>query len=231
MDPVTETIVPELVPQIFLNFYPIAIVVAIIVAVIGFSALILEKNDFQKILVIQIPILAMYFIVSAVGTDLAEALILPGIVVALAELLAVTEILIFREITKKEQKKEALEEFDFDFKPINMEVLKTAIPITCLVSVIYGAILTGFTGGAVAGAGILIYLFTGKISGIPHSFWEEMTGISGVAWCIWIIGFLLLFITPQLWLLSLFMAGAGIIVKVALKLGLLGILGREEYNV
>lgn len=99
-----STVVPALVPQIFINFYPLAIVIAIIVAVIGFSGLILEKNDFQKILIIQIPILAMYLIVSAVGTDLAEALILPGMVVSLAEILAVTEILISRELTKREKR-------------------------------------------------------------------------------------------------------------------------------
>jgi energy-converting hydrogenase A subunit G len=225
-----NTVVPTLVPQIFINFYPLAIVIAIIIAVIGFSGLILEKNDFQKILIIQIPILAMYLIVSAVGTDLAEALILPGIVVSLAELLAVSEILISRELTKRENKGESPRALDFKFDPINMEVLKTAVPITCVIFVIYGVILTGFTGGAVAGAGILIYIFVGQIRGFSHEFWEEMLGISGVAWVLWLLGFLIYFINPQMWLVALFMSGGGIIIKVALKLGLLGILGREEYN-
>lgn len=225
-----STVVPALVPQIFINFYPIAIIIAIIVAVIGFSGLILEKKDFQKILVIQIPILAMYLIVSAVGTDLAEALILPGMVVSLAEILAVTEILISRELTKREKKGVTPRVLKFKYEPINMEVLKTAIPITCIVCVIYGVILTGFTGGAVAGAGILIYLFAGRAKGFSYNFWEEMAGISGVAWVFWLLGFLIFFIAPQYWLIALFMSGGGIIIKVALKLGLLGILGREEYN-
>jgi energy-converting hydrogenase A subunit G len=225
-----NTVVPTLVPQIFINFYHIAIVAAIIIAVIGFSGLILEKNDFQKILIIQIPILAMYMIVSAVGTDLAEALILPGMVVSLAELLAVTEILVSRELTKREKKGEPPRVLKFEYEPINMEVLKTAIPVTCVVCVLYGVILTGFTGGAVAGAGILIYLFAGKTAGFSHGFWEEMAGISGVAWVFWLLGFLIYFIAPQYWLIALFMSGGGIIIKVALKLGLLGILGREEYN-
>ncbi len=225
-----DTVVPALVPQIFINFYPIAIVVAIVVAVIGFTGLVLEKNDFQKILIVQIPILAMYMIVSAVGTDLAEALILPGMVVSLAELLAVSEILISREITRREKEGEPLRVLNFEYEPINMEVLKTAIPVTCIVSVIYGVILTGFTGGAVAGAGILIYLFAGRTKGFSNEFWEEMAGISGVAWVFWLLGFLIYFIAPQYWLVALFMSGGGIIIKVALKLGLLGILGREEYN-
>lgn len=230
MDSLINTVVPTFVPQIFINFYPIAIVIAIIIAVVGFSGLILEKNDFQKILIIQIPILAMYLIVSAVGTDLAEALILPGMVVSLAELLAVSEILISRELTKRAKKNESPRVLKFKYEPINMEVLKTAIPVTCIVCVLYGVILTGFTGGAVAGAGILIYLFVGKVSGFSHDFWEEMAGISGVAWCFWLLGFLIYFLNPQLWLIALFMSGGGIIIKVALKLGLLGILGREEYN-
>ncbi|MGZ7107592.1 MAG: DUF2105 family protein [Methanobacterium sp.] len=225
-----NTVVPALVPQIFVNFYPIAIVIAIVIAVIGFSGLVLERNDFQKILVIQIPILAMYLIVSAVGTDLAEALILPGMVVSLAELLAVSEILISREVTRRAGKDGRTRVKEFKFEPIKMEVIKTAIPVTCIIFVVYGVILTGFTGGAVAGAGILIYLFVDRVRGFDHGFWEDMLGISGIAWIFWLLGFLLYFINPQLWLVALFMSGGGIIIKVALKLGLLGILGREEFN-
>jgi energy-converting hydrogenase A subunit G len=225
-----NTVVPALVPQIYVNFYPIAIISAIIIAVIGFSSLVMEKNDFQKILLIQIPILSMYLIVSAVGTDLAEALILPGMVVSLAELLAVSEIPISREITRRSKNGKNPQLMDFNFQPINMEVLKTAVPVICVIFVIYGVILTGFTGGAVAGAGILIYIFVGQVRGFSHEFWEEMAGISGVAWILWLLGFLLYFINPQLWLVALFMSAGGIVIKVALKLGLLGILGREEYN-
>ncbi len=225
-----NTVVPALVPQIFVNFYPLAIVTAIIIAVIGFSGLVLERNDFQKILVVQIPILAMYLIVSAVGTDLAEALILPGMVVSLAELLAVSEILISREVTRRAGKDGRTRVKEFKFEPIRMEVIKTAIPATSIIFVIYGVILTGFTGGAVAGAGILIYLFVDRVRGFSHHFWEEMAGISGIAWIFWLLGFLIYFINPQLWLVALFMSAGGIIIKVALKLGLLGILGREEFN-
>jgi len=220
-----NSIVPTVVPQIIINFYPIAILIAILTAVIGLSGVILERDDFQKILIIQIVTYAMLMIVAAVGTDLAEALILPGLVVSLAEILAVTEVLIFREYTKRGSEKPKLE-----YKPVDMEVLKTAIPMTSILCVIYGTILTGFTGGAVAGAGILIYLFIGKPRGLSHEFWEEMAGVSGLAWCLWLLGFLLYFLNPRLWLVALFMSGGGIVVKVALKFGLLGILNREEFN-
>ena len=227
---IPNTVVPAFVPQIFVNFYPISIVVAIIIAVIGLSAIILEKNDFQKMLIIQIPILAMYLIVSAVGTDLAEALILPGMVVSLAEILAVSEILVSRELTKRVDRGDNPRVMNFKYPIIKMEILKTALPITSMVFVVYGVILTGFTGGAVAGAGILIYVFVGNVAGFPHKFWEDMAGISGVAYVFWLVGFLIFFLAPQYWLIALFMAGGGITIKVALKLGLLGVLGREEYN-
>ncbi|BDH80100.1 MAG TPA: DUF2105 family protein [Methanothermobacter sp.] len=224
MDP--SSIVPNLVPQIIINFYPIAIIIAILTATIGLSGVIIERDDFQKILIIQIVTYAMLIIVAAVGTDLAEALILPGLVVSLAEILAVTEVLIFREYTKRGTSYPKLKKY----KPIEMEIIKTAIPITSLLCVIYGTILTGFTGGAVAGAGILIYLFIGEPKGLSHDFWEEMSGVSGLAWCLWLLGFLLYFLNPRLWLVALFMSGGGIIIKVALKFGLLGILNREEFN-
>jgi len=223
--PLTDSIVPTVVPNIIINFYPIAILIAILTAVIGLSGVVLERDDFQKILILQIVTYAMLMIVAAVGTDLAEALILPGLVVSLAEILAVTEVLIFREYTKRGIKNPKLEH-----KPVDMEILKTAIPLTSILCVIYGTILTGFTGGAVAGAGILIYLFIGKPKGLSPKFWEEMSGVSGLAWCLWLLGFLLYFLNPQLWLVALFMSGGGIIIKVALKFGLLGILNREEFN-
>ncbi|HIH62647.1 MAG TPA: DUF2105 family protein [Methanobacteriales archaeon] len=224
MDP--SSVVPNFVPQIITNFYPLAIIIAILTAAIGLSGVIIERDDFQKILIIQIVTYAMLIIVAAVGTDLAEALILPGLVVSLAEILAVTEVLIFREYIKRGISYPRLKEY----KPIDMEVLKTAIPMTSLLCVVYGTILTGFTGGAVAGAGILIYLFIGEPKGLSHDFWEEMSGVSGLAWCLWLLGFLLYFLNPRLWLVALFMSGGGIIVKVALKFGLLGILNREEFN-
>jgi len=221
-----DSVVPTAVPQIMINFYPIAILIAFLTAAIGLSGIIIERNDFQKILILQIVTYAMLIIVAAVGTDLAEALILPGLVVSLVEILAVSEVLIFREYTKKGIKVSRLKKY----KPIDMEVLKTAIPLISIICVIYGAILTGFTGGAVAAAGILLYLFVRKPRGLSHDFWEEILGISGIAWCLWLLGFLLYFLDPKLWLVALFMSGGGVVVKVALKLGLLGILGREEFN-
>jgi energy-converting hydrogenase A subunit G len=230
MDPLTEFIVPTVVPHLFVSLYPTLILVAITTAVIGFIGVLIEKIDLQKILVIQIVYFAMLVIVASVGTDLAEALILPGMVVSLAELLAVSEILISREYTRRSKNGQTPEIVKPSYVRIKMEVLDTALPVTSIIFVIYGAILTGFTGGAVAGAGILIYLFARQARGMSSHFWEEMAGISGIAWVFWLLGFLLFFLDSSLWLIALFMSGCGIIVKVGLKLGLLGILGREEIN-
>ncbi|MBO7731252.1 MAG: DUF2105 family protein, partial [Methanobrevibacter sp.] len=38
------------------------------------------------------------------------------------------------------------------------------------------------------------------------------------------------FLMPQYWLLSLFLAALGLLLKVASKIGLIGILMREEYG-
>ncbi|MBR6928028.1 MAG: DUF2105 family protein, partial [Methanobrevibacter sp.] len=54
--------------------------------------------------------------------------------------------------------------------------------------------------------------------------------VSGIAWCLWIIGFLLFFVTPQYWLLSLFLAACGLLLKVASKVGLIGLLMREDID-
>ena len=47
--------------------------------------------------------IAMLIFVAAVGTDLAESLILPGLVVELAEILAISEILMSREMRKSRE--------------------------------------------------------------------------------------------------------------------------------
>ena len=88
----------------------------------------------------------------------------------------------------------------------------------------------GFTGGAVAGGGILLYAISKKARGLPVFTLEGLGGVSGIAWCLWIIGFALFFIMPKLWLLSLFLAACGLLLKVASKVGLIGVLMREDMN-
>ena len=82
--------------------------------------------------------------------------------------------------------------------------------------------------GAVAGAGILFYVATRRARGLPTVEWDGIAGISGVTWCLWLAGFLIFFTAPQLWLPALFMSGCGILIKVASKIGLIGVLAREE---
>jgi energy-converting hydrogenase A subunit G len=38
------------------------------------------------------------------------------------------------------------------------------------------------------------------------------------------------FVTPQYWLLALFLSAFGVLIKVASKVGLIGVLGREEFK-
>ena len=157
---------------------------------------------------------------------MSEALILPGLVVELAEIMAISEILISREMRKADK--------DTSFAPmpldINMEIMTTAPNFIALLLIGYGVFLSGFTGGAVAGGGIVIYVLSRKARGLPIVVLDGVGAISGISWCLWIIGFLLFFLLPQYWLLSLFLAALGLLLKVASKIGLIGILMREEYG-
>ena len=63
----------------------------------------MKREEIHILILTDLVGLAMIFVVSAVGTDLAEALILPGLVVELAETLAISEILITREMRIIEQ--------------------------------------------------------------------------------------------------------------------------------
>ena len=71
-----------------------------------------------------------------------------------------------------------------------MEVLQTAPVFIAIILIIYGAFLSGFTGGAIAGGGILFYVMCLTVRGVPSSLWEGIAGASGIAWCLWLGGFL-----------------------------------------
>lgn len=229
-------LVPEFVPAITSSFYIPAIYTGIIIAFIGLIGISIEKRDIQILILTDIIGLAMLVVVAAVGTDLAEALILPGLVVELAEIMAISEILMSREMRKIEgsednnrliTKKPSI--FPSPLK-LDMEIMTTTPNFLALVMLGFGAFLTGFTGGAVAGGGILLYIISRKARGLPILIMEGIGGVSGIAWCIWIIGFALFFVAPQYWLLSLFMAACGLMLKVASKIGLIGSMMREEYK-
>ncbi|MDR2624692.1 MAG: EhaG family protein [Methanobrevibacter sp.] len=219
-------LVPEFVPQIFCSLYLPAIYTGFIVGFVGLVGIAINKSDIHVLILTDIVGLAMLIVVGAVGTDLAEALILPGLVVELAEILAISEILISREMRKKGKSSSLLPTpYVFD-----MEVMTTAPNFLSLLLIGYGIFLTGFTGGVVAGGGILLYVLSRKAKGLPIVLIDGIGAISGIAWCLWIVGFLLFFITPDLWLLSLFLAACGLLLKVASKMGLIGTLMREEFK-
>ena len=222
------------VPHQFISMYMPAIYAGLIVGFIGTMAIAMKRKELHILILTDIVGLAMIFVVSAVGTDLAEALILPGLVVELAETLAISEILITREMRKIEQNPRANLTKHSSIFPhafsLDMEIMTTAPNFIALVLIAYGIFLTGFTGGAVAGGGIVLYALSKKARGLPVLIVDGIAGVSGIAWCLWIIGFLLFFVTPQYWLLSLFLAACGLLLKVASKVGLIGLLMREDMD-
>jgi len=226
--------IPMAVPEAFISMYLPAIYAGLIVGFIGTMAIALKREEIHILILTDIVGLAMIFVVSAVGTDLAEALILPGLVVELAETLAISEILLTREMRKIEQnpRRNLTRSSPLFPQPfaLNMEILNTAPNFIALVLIGYGIFLTGFTGGAVAGGGIVLYALSKKARGLHVLMLDGIAGVSGIAWCLWIVGFLLFFVAPQYWLLSLFLAACGLLLKVASKVGLIGLLMREDID-
>jgi energy-converting hydrogenase A subunit G len=219
-------IIPTLVSPVVVSLFVPAIFTGLIVGLIGLMAIAYQKNDLSALILTDIVGIGMLILVAAVGTDLAEALILPGLVVELAEILAISEILMSREMKKKGKSAELIP------LPLSMdmEVMTTAPTFLAIILIAYGAFLSGFTGGAVAGGGILVYVLSKRMRGVPADTWEGIAGVSGIAWCLWLVGFLLFFVFPQYWLLALFLAAFGIFIKVAFKAGLIGVIGREEFS-
>lgn len=220
-------IVPEVVPQIVVSLYPVAIWVGVITGLIGLLGISFQKNDLSVLIITDIVGVAMLIFVAGVATDLAEALILPGLVVELAEIMAISEILLSREIRKSSRSRKDLAPTAL---PLNMEILKTAPTFIAVLLIAYGIFLSGFTGGAVAGGGILFYVLSKSARGLPVELFEGLAGVSGIAWVFWIVGFLLFFVGPPYWLLGLMLSAFGLLIKVASKVGLIGMLTREEFK-
>jgi energy-converting hydrogenase A subunit G len=220
-------IVPEVVPQIVVSLYPVAIWVGVITGLIGLLGISFQKNDLSVLILTDIVGVAMLIFVAGVATDLAEALILPGLVVELAEIMAISEILLSREIRKSSRSRKELAPTAL---PLNMEILKTAPIFIAVLLIAYGIFLSGFTGGAVAGGGILFYVLSKSARGLPVELFEGLAGVSGIAWVFWIVGFLLFFVGPPYWLLGLMLSAFGLLIKVASKVGLIGMLTREEFK-
>ena len=72
-------IVPQFVPAFFQSMYVPVLYGGLIVAFIGLMGIAIEKRDIQILILTDLAGLAMLIIVAAVGTDLAEALVLPKV--------------------------------------------------------------------------------------------------------------------------------------------------------
>jgi energy-converting hydrogenase A subunit G len=223
---VASVLVPNVVSPIVVEFYIPAIFTGLLVGLIALLAISFQRRDIHTLILTDIVGFGMLILVAAVGTDLAEALILPGLVVELAEILAISEILMSREMRKAGK---TVELIPLPLK-MDMEILETAPVFLAIILVIYGAFLSGFTGGAIAGGGILFYVLSRMTRGVPSNTWEGIAGASGIAWCLWLVGFMIFFVFPEYWLLALFLAAFGIFIKVAFKAGLIGVVGREEFK-
>ena len=65
--------------------------------VIAFSALARETDDLHRLLLLDLVEIIALGVIALLGTDLAEALILPGLTVGIAELLALSQIYFTKE--------------------------------------------------------------------------------------------------------------------------------------
>lgn len=185
------------------------------IAAAGFATL---KEDVHKLIMGEAATIVSLAIIAAVGTDLAEALILPTVVVMVAEALAFSEILV-----EKEKKKVGVSEFPKIGKELGIEILETSPVLVSGGLIIYGAILTGFQGGAVVGVGALYYIFAKWGGDLSSDLWNVSSSIGGIGWSWWMLGFAILFLFPDLWMLGLFLAATGILIKVGSKMQLLGV--------
>ena len=219
-------LVPNVVSPVVVGLFLPAVFTGIIVGFIGLLAISYQKNDLHALILTDIVGIGMLIIVASVGTDLAESLVLPGLVVELAEIMAITEILMSREI-RKQGKSVSLIPLPLN---LDMEVLTTAPIFFAIILVAYGAFLSGFTGGAIAGGGILFYVISRISRGVPANTWDGLAGASGIAWCLWLVGFLIFFVAPNYWLLALFLSAFGVFIKVTFKASLVGVMGREEFK-
>jgi energy-converting hydrogenase A subunit G len=194
--------------------YKIGISVAFIAILISFAAMVREKDDIHKLIIVDLIELAGLVVVALIATDLAEALILPGLVVGIAEMMAVSELWLA---------KEGLQHLSTP-RRVDIEVLHTAPEIIGGLLIAYGIFLTGFTGGLIAGLGLALF-FLGKNTN--EQFLASETA-SGYAWALWVMGFLIFFLFPSQWFFALMLAAVGIMIKVMAKIALVGTMRGDE---
>jgi energy-converting hydrogenase A subunit G len=197
--------------------YSYGLFVVMAAAVIAFFALSKERDDLHKLLLLDLVEIVGLGVIALLGTDLAEALILPGLTVGIAELLALSQIYCTKEGIR-----------DIPVRGLNIEVIaKADAPlIISLFLVVYGMILSGFTGGAVAGLGLVI-LF------ISRSYREDLNLLemaSGISWALWIFAFFVFMFLAQYWFVALMGAAIGILLKVTVKMSLVGTMWGEQHD-
>jgi len=197
--------------------YSYGIFIVMIAAVIAFFALSRERDDLHKLLLIDLIEILSLCVIALLGTDLAEALILPGLTVGIAELLALSQIYCTKEGIRQNP-----------VKGLDIEVIaKADAPlILSIFLVVYGMILSGFTGGAVAGLGLVILI-------ISRSYREDLNLLemaSGISWALWIFAFFVFMFLPAYWFAALMGAAIGILLKVTVKMSLVGTMWGERHG-
>ncbi len=191
--------------------YPVGLVVVAASIVIGFTALVREKDDLHRILLTDLAEILALVLIALVATDLAEALILPGLVVGISELMAVSEVYIAKEGLRAPTG-----------PPFRIEVMDSAPGILALILVAYGIVLSGFTGGAIAAVGAVFYFMC---RGHAEQF-ELIETVSGYAWAFWIGAFFIFMFLPAYWFFAVMIAGGAILIKVMAKMSLVGTMRR-----
>jgi energy-converting hydrogenase A subunit G len=191
------------------NQYSIGMGMVLASGVIAFAALAFERDDLHRLLLIDLVEIPSLGIVALLGTDLAEALVLPGLVVGIAELLALSHIYLL---------KEDLRDRPEGYLHIEVVEIGHAPVIIAVLLVVYGLILSGFTGGGIAGLGI-VFFFMAKGH---HENFSLLEAAAGISWGIWVCSFFVFMFLPQYWMLAVLGAGAGILLKVTAKMSLVG---------
>jgi energy-converting hydrogenase A subunit G len=189
--------------------YSYGLLVVLVAGVIAFFALAIETDDLHRFLLLDLVEITALGVISLLGTDLAEALILPGLTVGIAEQLALSQIYLTKEQILQNP-----------VKGLNIEVIaKADAPlIISMFLVVYGLLLSGFTGGGVAGLGLVFFFMS-------RGYREDLNLLemaSGISWALWIFAFFCFMFLPQFWFIALMCAAVGIVLKVTVKMSLVG---------
>ncbi len=189
--------------------YSYGLLVVLGAGVIAFFALAIETDDLHRFLLLDLVEITALGVIALLGTDLAEALILPGLTVGIAEQLALSQIYCTKERIMQNP-----------VKGLNIEVIaKADAPlIISMFLVVYGLLLSGFTGGGVAGLGLVFFFMS-------RGYREDLNLLemaSGISWALWIFAFFCFMFLPQFWFIALMCAAVGIVLKVTVKMSLVG---------